>query len=85
MARRWKLIPRQPEAEDRLCRELGVSPLLARLLAARAVTTPEIAGGFLNARLSEHLRSPMLFRHMPAASARRKRTRIALPLMPSTS
>ncbi len=70
MARRWKLIPRQPEVEDRLCRELGVSPLLARLMTARAVTTPEAAGGFLNARLSEHLRSPMLFRQMPAASER---------------
>jgi single-stranded-DNA-specific exonuclease len=70
MARRWKLPPRQPEVEDLLCRELGVPPLLARLLAARGITTPAAANGFLNARLSEHLRSPMLFRHMPAAAER---------------
>jgi single-stranded-DNA-specific exonuclease len=70
MARRWKLTPRQPEVEDLLCREVGVSPLLAGLLAARGVTTPAAANAFLNARLSEHLRSPMLFRHMPAAAER---------------
>ena len=44
--------------------------MLARLLAARGVTTPAAAGGFLNPRLAEHLRSPMLFRHMPAAADR---------------
>lgn len=70
MARRWKLIPRQTEAEQQLCRELGTSPLLAHLLGARGITTPAAANGFLNARLSEHLRSPMLFRHMPAAARR---------------
>lgn len=70
MARRWNLIPRQPEAEGQLCRELGTSPLLAHLLRSRGIGTPAAAHGFLNARLSEHLRSPMLFRHMPAAAAR---------------
>jgi single-stranded-DNA-specific exonuclease len=70
MARRWKLTPRQPEVEELLCREVGVSPLLARLLAARRITTPAAATGFLHARLSEHLRSPMLFRHMAAAAER---------------
>lgn len=70
MARRWKLISPQPEADNPLCRELGVSPLLAHLLGARGITTAAAASGFLNARLSEHLRSPMLFRHMPAAATR---------------
>ncbi|MFI5396883.1 MAG: single-stranded-DNA-specific exonuclease RecJ [Candidatus Binatia bacterium] len=70
VARRWKLLPRQPEVDDLLCRELGISPLLAHLLACRGVTTPAAASSFLNARLSEHLRSPMLFRHMPAAADR---------------
>ena len=70
MARRWKLTPRQPEAEDLLCREVGVAPLLARLLVARHITTPAAADCFLNARLSEHLRSPMLFRDMQAAADR---------------
>ena len=35
MKRRWTLVPSQPDAETLLCRECGVSPLLARL-AARA-------------------------------------------------
>jgi len=70
MARRWKLIPGQPEADHPLCRELGISPLLAHLLGSRAIATPAAAAAFLNARLSEHLRSPMLFRHMPVAAAR---------------
>ncbi len=70
MARRWKLLPRQPDADAVLCRELGVSPLLARLLVARRIDTPAAAGPFLNARLSEHLRSPMLFKDMAAAADR---------------
>ena len=70
MARRWKAIPRQPQIEELLSGELGISPLLARLLAARGMTTPAAASSFLNARLSEHLRSPMLFRQMPAAADR---------------
>jgi single-stranded-DNA-specific exonuclease len=70
MARRWKPTPRQPEVEDLLCREAGVAPLLARLLAARGITTAAAANSFLHGRLSEHLRSPMLFRDMPAAAER---------------
>ena len=70
MARRWSLCASQPEPETLLCRELGLSPLLARLLVARGICTAEHANAFLNARLSEHLRSPMLFRQMPAAAER---------------
>jgi len=70
MARRWVLRPSQPESEIVLSRELGVSPLLARLLLARGITTTESASAFLNARLADNLRSPMLFRQMPAAAER---------------
>ena len=68
--RRWSLRPRQPEAEESLSRELGLAPLLARLLVARGINTPAAASAFLDARLSDHLRSPMLFRQMPAAADR---------------
>jgi single-stranded-DNA-specific exonuclease len=68
--RRWRLRPTNPEAEAQLCRTLGLAPLLSRLLAARGVTTAEAAEAFLEARLSTHLRSPMLFRQMPAAAGR---------------
>jgi single-stranded-DNA-specific exonuclease len=70
MKRRWSLVPSQPDAETLLCRECGVSPLLARLLVARDVSTPAAAATFLNARLAEHLRSPMLFKDMAAAADR---------------
>ncbi|MFN8625401.1 MAG: single-stranded-DNA-specific exonuclease RecJ [Candidatus Binatia bacterium] len=70
MVRRWQLIPHHPDAEQALCRELGIPPLLAHLLAVRGLTTPGAAQAFLDARLSAHLRSPMLFRQMPAAAAR---------------
>ncbi|MBI3786271.1 MAG: single-stranded-DNA-specific exonuclease RecJ [Deltaproteobacteria bacterium] len=70
MQRRWRLQRGQPECEDALRQGLGLSAVLARLLVNRGITTPEIAEPFLNGRLSEHLRSPMLFRQMPAAAAR---------------
>jgi single-stranded-DNA-specific exonuclease len=70
MKRRWSLVPSQPDAETLLCRECGVSPLLARLLVARKISTPAAAATFLNARLAEHLRSPMLFKDMAAAADR---------------
>ena len=70
MARRWSLLPCHPDAETLLRRELAVSPLLARLLATRGLATPAAAGAFLSARLSDHLRSPMLFKDMAAAADR---------------
>ncbi len=70
MPRRWNLRTCQPEIEIALSRELGVSPLLARLLITRDISTAAAAAPFLDARLSEHLRSPMLFTHMAAATAR---------------
>src|SRR5262245_134111 len=66
----WQLRSPQVEVEKRLCTELGVSELLARLLANRGVVENERASAFLQARLSEHLRSPMQFRQMPAAAER---------------
>jgi single-stranded-DNA-specific exonuclease len=70
MKRRWTLVPSQPDAETLLCRDCRVSPLLARLLVARGISTPATAAAFLQARLAEHLRSPMLFKDMAAAAGR---------------
>jgi len=68
--RRWQILPPQCAAESRLRGELGVSALLARLLANRRMIDPSAAGAYLSARLSEHLRSPMLFRDMVRATDR---------------
>jgi len=70
MARRWSLLPCRPDAEALLRRELPISPLLAQLLATRGLATPAVAGAFLSARLSDHLRSPMLFKDMAVAADR---------------
>ena len=70
MARRWRLRPPHAEPEARLCRDSGVSSLVARLLVSRGIATPEAADAFLGARLDRHLRSPLLFRDMGTAAAR---------------
>lgn len=68
--RRWLVREPEPELELRLERALGISPLVARLLAARGVRSEEAASGFLECSLAHHLRSPMLFREMPVAARR---------------
>lgn len=68
--RRWKPAVGATHAAARLEAEVGASPLIARLLANRSITEPARAAAFLSARLSDHLRSPMLFRDMGRASER---------------
>lgn len=67
--RRWTLVA-QSERGPALAATLGVSPLLGQLLANRGVLEPARAASFLDARLADHLRSPMLFRDMARASTR---------------
>ncbi len=69
-ARRWRLRSPPPVVVEQLSAEIGASPLLARLLVNRKVTEPATAAAFLDARLAEHLRSPMLFRDMARAAER---------------
>lgn len=53
MAPRWeKRDPADPNVTAKLTRELGISPLLAGLLAARSVTDPGEAEDFLHPRLA---------------------------------
>ncbi|HSD11777.1 MAG TPA: single-stranded-DNA-specific exonuclease RecJ [Candidatus Binatia bacterium] len=82
-ANRWSLAEPDPVAEGVLARELGVRPLLARLLVNRALREPAIAASFLECSLSRSLRSPMLFSEMRTAAERvlqalRRRERIAI-------
>ena len=69
-ARRWRLAEAPEAVCARLRAELGVSALLARLLANRRIAEPAQAAAFLGARLADHLRSPMLFRDMGRAADR---------------
>lgn len=70
MKRRWRLRPCPPESAEQLRQQLGISPLLARLLVSRGLQEAAAAEAFLTVRLSEHLRSPMLFRDMGIAADR---------------
>jgi len=63
---RWQEAPCPSDLAPRLCRELGVSPLLGRLLANRGLATPEQARLFLQGSLDD-LPDPRLLAGMEAA------------------
>jgi single-stranded-DNA-specific exonuclease len=75
----WKPRPCDEAAATRLERELGLSPVVARLLAIRGHCEPELADRFLRPALS-HLHDPWLMTDLApavdrllAAAARRER------------
>lgn len=69
MPRQW-LIPRiEADEENRLARELAVSPLLARVLISRGISSPEAGRSFLSSSLTD-LPSPFLFKDMERAVQR---------------
>lgn len=70
MRRRWRQRPCPEGADARLRDALGLSPIVARLLASRGLDAPDAAEAFLGARLADHLRSPMLFTQMARAADR---------------
>jgi single-stranded-DNA-specific exonuclease len=70
MSPRWETRdPVDPAIAERLARELGISPLFAALLAARAVTDPAEADDFLNPRLAT-LPDPLATPGMEATAKR---------------
>lgn len=62
----WLIQDRDPNAEARLQRELGVTPLLAAILVARGLVEPEEADRFLHPQL-DHLHPPTLLPDYEAA------------------
>jgi len=56
---RWLLAECEDEIASRLAAELGISPVIARLLAVRGITTAEEANDFLNPSL-DSLHEPLL-------------------------
>ena len=59
----WLLLYSDEHVEDLLISELGLSPLLAKILSARQIKTPEEAKKFLNPSLHD-LYSPFLMKDM---------------------
>lgn len=69
--KRWRVRPGDIQAEAKLQIELGVHPVVARLLVQRGLTTPEEADHFLNPSL-DHLHDPFLLPDIEPACARLK-------------
>jgi len=66
---RWTVLPEKPELQEILQKELGISPLLSRLLVNRNITSPEDASKFLFSTLND-LTSPFLMKGMKKACRR---------------
>src|SRR2546426_6459207 len=69
---RWLVPPVDPDAIANLSRELGFSPLLARLLVRRGIRDPETAQRFLRPSLDQ-IPDPFLMADMAAAVERLRR------------
>ena len=65
----WHLGERNPEAEERLVREVLVSPLLAALLQQRGFSDPTAARAFLQPRLAT-VEDPACLKDLPKGAAR---------------
>src|SRR5665213_3124260 len=79
---RWDCLACDDSVAERLVAELGVAPIVARLLSQRGLGDPELAARFLNPSL-EHLHDPMRLTDMGIAvdrifAAIERRERIAI-------
>ena len=66
VAPRWDTLASDTVAADRLAAELGITPVVARLLCQRGLGDPEQASRFLNPSI-EHLNDPMALADMGKA------------------
>ncbi len=69
-SRRWDVLPGDAVTERQLAQALGVSPLVARVLVARGVTTPNDARAFLNPSLERDWCDPLIIPGMAEAADR---------------
>lgn len=72
MAKVWRLQPQRPDVRDVLSRALGVSPILAQLLANRGIVDPTEAWAFLRPSL-DSLADPFLIPDIERAVERVQR------------
>ena len=69
-SRRWSVLPPRPDIEQRLSAELGVAPLVARIMAARGIATAEEGRLFLTPSLDRDWCDPALIPGMPQVAER---------------
>ncbi|WP_322151715.1 single-stranded-DNA-specific exonuclease RecJ [Paratractidigestivibacter sp.] len=72
-SRRWSVLPPDPAAELELSRELGLSSLVARVLAARGCSSAEEARAFLSPSLERDWADPLVIPGMREAADRVER------------
>ena len=70
---RWALLPHDEIAERRLSRELGIPPLVARVLCSRGITDVESARSFLSPSLERDWEDPLIIPGMREAADRVER------------
>lgn len=68
--RRWELLPRNSEAERLLMQDCDVSPLVARVLAARGIASPEAVRRYLTPSLERDWVDPLQIPGMSQAADR---------------
>ena len=69
-SKRWELLPRSGKDERLLCRELGISPLVSRVLCARGIGGVDDARKFLNPSLERDWADPLDIPGMADAAQR---------------
>lgn len=67
--KRWVIRPQDPALSKHIAQALNISPLVSQVLINRGIDSPEQAGLFLSARLSD-LHSPFLMKDMDRAVSR---------------
>ena len=72
-SRRWTVLPSDPAAERALAGELGVPPLVARVLVARGHADPDDARAFLAPSLDASWVDPLRIPGMGAVADRLER------------
>ncbi len=72
-SRRWAVLPADPQSEKRLASELGVPPLVARVLVARGYADATAARAFLDPSLETAWEDPLLVPGMGEAATRLER------------
>ena len=72
-SRRWEVLPSDAQAEHELVRQLGVSPLVARVLVARGKRDVDEAARFLSPSLERDWADPLDIPGMAEAADRVER------------
>ena len=71
--RRWSILPSRPDVEKMLVAELGIGPLVARVMAARGIDDVEEARAFLTPSLERDWADPLEIPGMAEAADRVER------------